>query len=74
MCSHDWGKKNILGNLNKHSVKEIWLNEKSTKSRKKLINSNRGLSPCNVCDVSGELIGSSHSSAWQNFYKSQNED
>ena len=73
MCSHDWGKKNILGNLKKQNLKEIWLNEKSTISRKKLINSDRNLSPCNVCDVSGELIGSSHSSAWKSFYKINNE-
>ena len=25
MCPHDWGKKNILGNLNSSSFKEIWL-------------------------------------------------
>ena len=24
MCSHDWGKKLILGNLNKNSFSEIW--------------------------------------------------
>ena len=63
-----WGKKNILGNLNKNTLKEIWLSEISTSSRKKLISSNRSLSPCNVCDVSGELIGSSHSAAWKKFY------
>ena len=68
MCSHDWGKKNILGNLKNNTLKEIWLSEKSTSSRKKLISSNRSLSPCNVCDVSGDLIGSSHSAAWKNFY------
>ena len=68
MCSHDWGKKNILGNLNKNTLKEIWLSEIATLFEKKLISSNRSLSPCNVCDVSGELIGSSHSAAWKNFY------
>ena len=69
MCSHDWGKKNILGNLKKQTLKDIWLGEKSVIARKKLISANRGFSPCNVCDVSGELIGSSHASAWKNFYK-----
>lgn len=68
MCSHDWGKKNILGNLNKNTLKEIWLNEISTSSRMKLISSDRSISPCNVCDVSGQLIGASHSNAWKKFY------
>ena len=36
MCSHDWGKKNILGNLNKNTLKEIWLSEIATLSRKNL--------------------------------------
>ena len=27
MCSHDWGKKNILGNLNKNTFTYRWLSE-----------------------------------------------
>lgn len=68
MCSHDWGKKNILGNLNKNSFYEIWTSKKSELARKKLINANRHFSPCNVCDAHGELIGNNHSKAWKNFY------
>jgi len=65
MCSHDWGKKNILGNLNNQSFKDIWLSDKYMEARKKLNNSDRSISPCNVCDVAGTLIGSKHSKAWQ---------
>lgn len=65
MCSHDWGKKNILGNLNTQSFKDIWLSDKYMEARKKLNNSDRSISPCNVCDVAGTLIGSKHSKAWQ---------
>tara|TARA_B100001564_G_scaffold346419_1_gene346115 strand:- start:3610 stop:4512 length:903 start_codon:yes stop_codon:yes gene_type:complete len=65
MCSHDWGKKNILGNLKKQSLKDIWLSEKSMEARKKLNNADRTLSPCNVCDVDGGLIGNSHAQAWK---------
>lgn len=67
MCSHDWGKKNILGNLNNQSLKEIWLSKKSLDARKKLNNADRSLSPCDVCDVSGTLIGNSHSLAWKKY-------
>ena len=35
MCSHDWGKKNILGNLNKNTLIEIWTSQLSKVSRKK---------------------------------------
>ena len=65
MCSHDWGKKNILGNLKKQNFIDIWTSEKSNKARKKLFNSKRDFSPCNVCDAKGDLIGNIHSEAWR---------
>ena len=65
MCSHDWGKKNILGNLNKTSFLDIWLSKKAKEAREKLNNGNRDFSPCNICDVKGTLIGSKHSEAWK---------
>ena len=43
---------------------EIWTSKQSMAARKRLINSDRNFSPCNVCDVSGGLIGESHASAW----------
>ena len=67
MCSHDWGKKNILGNLNKQSFKDIWLSDKYMEARQKLNNSDRSINPCNVCDVAGTLIGSKHSVAWKKY-------
>jgi radical SAM protein with 4Fe4S-binding SPASM domain len=65
MCSHDWGKKNILGNLNKNTILDIWMSENAKKSRFNLANSDRDFSPCNVCDVKGSLIGETHAKAWQ---------
>ena len=64
MCSHDWGKKMIMGNLTKNSIKEIWLSEKFNFVRSKLGNKNRNFSPCNVCDVKGNLIGNKHMEYW----------
>ena len=64
MCPHDWGKKIVLGNLNKKSFKDIWISKTAINIRKKLNTGNRKFSPCNVCDVNGELIGEKHSKAW----------
>ncbi len=69
MCAHDWGKKNILGNLNKSSFMEIWKSDKANLARKKLLNADRGFSPCDVCDVRGTLIGSKHAQEWQKIYE-----
>ena len=67
MCSHDWGKKNILGNLNKEKIMDVWLSDNAMKSRKNLSLGNREFSPCNVCDAGGSLIGSKHVEAWKNI-------
>ena len=57
MCPHDWGKKVILGNLKNEKLLDIWFKDRSMKIRKKLSNSNRKFSPCNLCDVDGTLMG-----------------
>ena len=68
MCPHDWGKKNILGNLEKQSFKEIWLSSIALLTRKGLIKADRNFSPCDVCDVSGDLIGKKHAHKWQEYF------
>ena len=67
MCSHDWGKKNILGNLKSQKFLDIWLSQKTQSSRNQLISGDRSLSPCDVCDVHGDLIGKKHYEAWKNY-------
>ncbi len=67
MCSHDWGKKNILGNLNKEKIIDVWLSDNAMKSRKNLSKGDREFSPCNVCDAGGTLIGKNHVEAWKKF-------
>ena len=58
---HDWGKKIILGNLNKEKFLDIWFNKKSMQVRKMLNTANRNFNPCNVCDVIGTLMGEKNS-------------
>ena len=69
MCSHDWGKKFILGNVKKEKIIDIWCNDKFISARKKLLNKKRDFSPCNICDVSGELIGNKHANKWLSILK-----
>jgi radical SAM protein with 4Fe4S-binding SPASM domain len=61
MCPHDWGKKVILGDLNKEKLKDIWFSKKFMGIRKMLNKSNRNFEPCNVCDVEGTLMGQKNS-------------
>ena len=71
MCPHDWGKKNILGNLEKQNFKDIWLSSIALLTRKGLIKADRNFSPCDVCDVSGDLIGKKHANKWQEYFNSE---
>ena len=71
MCSHDWGKKNILGNLYKESIQDIWLSKKTNIAREKLFKGSRTFKPCNKCDVSGELIGENHHKQWSDLFKNK---
>jgi len=61
MCPHDWGKKVILGDLNKEKLKDIWFSKRFMGIRKMLNKSNRNFTPCNVCDVEGTLMGEKNS-------------
>ncbi len=64
ICSHDWGKKSIIGNMVDNDFLEIWLSEEMLKIREDLGQARRKLSPCDVCDVRGSLIGRQHALAW----------
>lgn len=61
MCPHDWGKKVILGDLNKERLKDIWFSKRFMGIRKTLNKSNRNFKPCNVCDVDGTFMGEKNS-------------
>ena len=65
ICSHDWGKKYVVGNLKNEKFIDIWLNQKFKIARKRLENADRNFSPCDVCDVEGVLMGKNHLEAWK---------
>lgn len=71
LCAHDWGKKLIAGNINTHSILEIWNNNIMKKVRINLIRKNRNFPPCNFCDVQGILIGRSHFNKWTKYYENR---
>jgi len=64
ICSHDWGKKLVVGNLKNEHFIDIWKNQKFNLARKKLNKADRSFSPCNKCDVTGTFMGNTHAKAW----------
>ncbi len=65
VCSHDWGKKLVVGNIKRENFIDIWTNKFFEDARKKLGNGNRNFSPCDKCDVTGVFMGKSHHQAWE---------
>ena len=57
-CSNDWGRKLIFGNVLKEKISHIWINEKFTSLRKRLIVGNRDSVPCKSCNIDGTITGS----------------
>ena len=58
LCSHDWTKSVICGDLNKEHLKNIWLySPEYQKYRANLSNNRRDTFPCNQCNVIGTLYG-----------------
>ena len=71
LCTHDWGKKLIVGNLNHHSIHELWNNRVMQRVRQSLAKADRSHAPCNVCDADGTLMGREHFDQWMEHYAIQ---
>jgi radical SAM protein with 4Fe4S-binding SPASM domain len=69
ICSNDWQKKLIVGNLSEQSVFAVWNSREFNNARKNLVQSNREFVPCNLCDVNGMYNGQKHYEAWVKHYK-----
>lgn len=68
LCTHEWGKEEILGNLSQEGVMEVWNGPKMREARLRLAARDRSRLPCAVCDVDGALIGEGHFRAWCSYY------
>ena len=65
MCSNDWKKERIMGNICNESLIDIWKSDFFISTRKNFINCDRSHKPCNVCDVEGTLNGESAFIKWK---------
>ena len=65
LCPHDWAKKLILSNLADTNIIEVWDEKLLNFARKRLSSKKRTFSPCNTCDVRGDVIGEDSFNAWK---------
>ena len=57
LCSHDWTKSVVCGDLNTEYLKNIWLYSPQYKQYRSMLSHKRDIGPCNKCNVVGTLYG-----------------
>ena len=67
ICSHDWHKDLVVGNINEQGIYDIWWGEKFMSIRRMLSEKKRNCFPCSKCDVEGTLNGGQFFNYWQKF-------
>ena len=60
-----------MGNMMQKSFFEIWNSAILNKYRKKHLNGDRSLSPCDKCNAEGNVYGEKHAKVWNNYYTNQ---
>jgi radical SAM protein with 4Fe4S-binding SPASM domain len=57
LCSHDWTKSVVCGDLKTEYLKNIWLHSPQYKQYRSMLINKRDVGPCNKCNVVGTLYG-----------------
>ena len=60
LCCNDWLRHSNIhpGNINTHSLEDIWYNSEFDTVRQDLLNGKRLNTACSHCSINGTLIGS----------------
>ena len=69
LCPQDWQRRIAMGNIMQQSFLEIWNGSTINNYRKKHLNADRSINPCNDCNAAGDVYGGKHAAAWTKFYK-----
>ena len=58
LCSHDWNKTQVMGDLNDDSIYDVWIHSKNlNKYREFCSKDTRTVEPCKQCNIKGVLYG-----------------
>ncbi len=64
LCPQDWQRRQTMGNIMQTEIFDIWKGPVLSKYRRRLINGERSLNPCNQCNADGMVYGEKHYKAW----------
>ncbi len=68
LCTQDWQRKMVSGNIFKQHIIDIWNSEILKKYRVNLGSGKRVENPCKNCNAFGLMHGSNHFNAWKKYY------
>jgi len=71
LCVQDWNKRVKAGNVFADNLWDVWRSPTLRKYRKRLMDKNRSLSPCNKCNTDGKLHGKNHRDSWISYEEAQ---
>lgn len=57
LCSHDWEKKQVFGNVMNQDVRDIWLDSLASWKFREVLKDGRKCHPCDKCNIKGVLYG-----------------
>lgn len=73
VCSNDWKRDGVVGNILSQSLQDIWLGDKIKNYRSELENGNRkSCEPCKYCNINGIMFGEDSFNTWKQHAKSIN--
>jgi len=56
-CCHEWQRRLKIGNIYQHTIWEVWTSNRIKEIRRKILEGNRDLYPCRICNVDGTYKG-----------------
>lgn len=66
-CCNNYTEEYNIGNIKEKNIKDLWYSDKMLELRKMLINNERKIKPCSLCDVNGLLKGKDKFKLWNNI-------
>ena len=65
LCSNDWRKNTVFGNIHSNNISAIWMSDAFANIRRELYLGNRSkFSSCSKCDVLGDIMGKNYAEYW----------
>lgn len=67
-CCSDWDKSDLLGNIYKDDIWNIWINQRKEDRIKALRGKRKNIKVCNRCTAEGNLYGNNYKDFWEKYY------